>query len=163
MYVFTPLAYTALFRGDPDYKCPFILKGGRVLAPLSFIAANLLVYWSGWGVVWRLLLLIVFGFILMALSLVTKRAGNRPPLDLRYINWLWPYLIGIAVISYLGQYGGGLNIITLWIDILVVAVFSLVIFFWAVASVRPTTEARASVDGDMESEVMELPAEASQA
>jgi hypothetical protein len=24
-----------------------VLKGGRVLAPISFIAANLLVYWSG--------------------------------------------------------------------------------------------------------------------
>lgn len=157
MYVFTPLAYAALHRGDPDYRRPFVLKGGRVLAPLSFIAANLLVYWSGWGVVWRLLALLVFGFILMAISQVTQTARTRPPLDLRYTLWLWPYLVGTAVISYLGQYGGGIALIPLWIDIAVVVVFSLAIFFWAVASVRPIGQVRASIDGDKELELTELP------
>ena len=160
MYVFTPLAYAALHRGDPDHERPFILKGGRILAPLSFIAANLLVYWSGWGVIWRLLALLVFGFILMAISIVTRSASTRPQLDIRNTLWLWPYLIGMAVISYLGQYGGGIALIPLWIDIAVVVVFSLIIFAWAVTSVRRTEQVRASVEGDVDSDVTELPAAA---
>ncbi|GAC1391976.1 MAG: APC family permease [Ktedonobacteraceae bacterium] len=158
MYVFTPLAYAALHRGDPDHQRPFVLKGGRVLAPISFAAANLLVYWSGWGVVWRLLALLVFGFVLMAISVATSSARTRPTLDFRYTVWLWPYLIGMAIISYLGQYGGGITLIPLWVDIAVVVVFSLVIFIWAVASVRPTAQVRASVEGDVGVEVTGLAA-----
>ena len=156
MYIFTPLAYAALHRSDPDHPRPFILKGGRVLAPISFIAANLLVYWSGWGVIWRLLVLLVFGFVLMAISMVTHSASTRPSLDLRYTRWLWPYLIGMAIISYLGQYGGGRALIPLWIDIAVVIVFSIAIFTWAVRSVMPTTQVRASVERDEEVDVTDL-------
>ena len=148
MYVFTPLAYAALLRGDPNHPRPFVLKGGRVLAPISFVAANLLVYWSGWGVVWRLFAMLALGFLLMAISLATHSTRTRPSLDFRHTLWLWPYLIGMAIISYLGQYGGGTGLIPLWIDIAVVVVFSLAIFAWAVVSVRPTEQVRASVEGD---------------
>jgi len=155
MYVFTPLAYAALHRGDPNHQRPFVLKGGRVLAPISFAAANLLVYWSGWGVVWRLLVMLLLGFVLMAISLVTRSSRTRPTLDFRYTLWLWPYLIGMAVISYLGQYGGGTELIPLWVDIAIIIVFSFVIFAWAVTSVRPTEQVRASVEGDPGMEVTE--------
>jgi len=148
MYVFTPLAYAALKRGDPNYKRPFELRGGPVLAPLGFIAANLLVYWSGWTVIWRLLVVLAFGFILMAISLATNSARTRPSLDFRHTVWLWPYLIGMAIISLLGQYGGGSGFIPQWVDIAVVAIFSLAIFYWAVASVRPVEVVRASIEGD---------------
>jgi amino acid transporter len=163
MYVFTPLAYSALHRGDPDYRRPFVLKGGRVLAPISFIAANLLVYWSGWGTVWRLLAVLVLGYILMAISLVTSPANRRPALHWRTTAWMWPYLIGMAVISYLGQYGGGISLIPLWLDIVVVIVFSLIIFYWAVASVRPVAEVREAVDQDRNMEVLEVPATTAEA
>ena len=152
MYVFTPLAYTALKRGDPDYKRPFELRGGSVLAPLGFIAANLLVYWSGWSVVWRLLAVLAFGFVLMAVSLATNAARRRPSLDFRHTVWLWPYLLGMAVISLLGQYGSGLALIPPWVDIAVVIIFSLAIFYWAMASIRPTEVIRASIEGDREME-----------
>ena len=157
MYVFTPLAYAALKRGDPDYKRPFELQGGQVLAPLGFIAANLLVYWSGWGVIWRLIAILAFGFILMAISLATNRDRARPSLDFQHTVWLWPYLAGMAIISFLGQYGGGIALIPFWVDIAVIIVFSLAIFYWAVASVRPVEVVRASIEGDREMEVTDLP------
>jgi amino acid transporter len=163
MYVFTPLAYAALHRGDPDYQRPFVLRGGRVLAPISFAAANLLVYWSGWGVVWRLLAMLALGFILMAISVAASPGGSRPALNLRYTIWLWPYLIGMAVISYLGQYGGGIALIPLWIDIAVVVVFSLAIFAWAIVSVRPTAQVRAAVEGDIGLEIAGLPTSTAEA
>ena len=156
MYVFTPLAYSALHRADPDYQRPFVLQGGPVLAPLSFIAANLLVYWSGWGTVWRLLAVLVLGFVLMAISVATSRADRRPTLHWQSTVWMWPYLIGMAVISYLGQYGGGIALIPFWVDIIVVIVFSIAIFYWAVASVRPTAEVRESVERDRSVEVTEV-------
>jgi amino acid transporter len=156
MYVFTPLAYSALHRADPNYQRPFVLKGGKVLAPISFIAANLLVYWSGWSTVWRLLAVLAVGFVLMAISVATSPANRRPALHWQSTAWMWPYLIGMTVISYLGQYGGGIALIPFWVDIVVVSVFSLAIFYWAVASVRPTAEVREAVDKDRRAEGTEV-------
>ena len=134
-----------------------------MLAPISFAAANLLVYWSGWGTVWRLLVMLALGFVIMAISLVTHSTRTRPSLDFRHTVWLWPYLIGMVVISYLGQYGGGIGFFPLWIDIVIVIAFSLVIFYWAVYSVRPTEQVRASIEGDEGFDVTELPAPATEA
>ncbi len=153
MYVFTPLAYAALKRGDPDYKRPFELAGGPILAPLAFAAANLLVYWSGWVVVWRLLVMLAIGFVLMAISIATSKGRTRPTLDFRHTVWLWPYLLGIAIISFLGQYGGGTGLIPQWIDIAVVIVFSFAIFAWAVTSVMPTERVHAAIEGDKDLEL----------
>jgi hypothetical protein len=61
--------------------------------------------------------------------------------------WLPVYLIGMGIISWQGQYSGGavaapLNTghIHFWWDMGVVAVFSLIIYFWAVACRLPRDE-----------------------
>jgi hypothetical protein len=45
--------------------------------------------------------------------------------------WLWPYLAGMALISFLGQFDGGRNIIPFYWDLVVVAVWSLIVYFVA--------------------------------
>ena len=57
---------------------------------------------------------------------------EKPPLDSRALIWMLPWFAGLAVISLLGQYGDGLGILPEWIDLLVVAVFSIAIFFLGV-------------------------------
>jgi hypothetical protein len=61
-------------------------------------------------------------------------------MDWRSSSWLWPYLGGMAVISYIGASDfGGIGLIPFGWDILVVAAFSLAIYFYAI-SVRLTPE-----------------------
>jgi ABC-type dipeptide/oligopeptide/nickel transport system permease component len=71
---------------------------------------------------------------------------ERPPLDWKPAQWLLPYLIGMGIISWLGQFplkgdGGAPPINTFhipsWWDYLIVAAFSLVIYFWAMAARLP--------------------------
>ena len=45
--------------------------------------------------------------------------------------WLFPYLVGLGVLSYGGDYGGQ-HWMTFGIDMVVVAVFSLIVFIAAV-------------------------------
>jgi hypothetical protein len=52
---------------------------------------------------------------------------------------VWPYLIGMAVISYLGGFGGGAGVIPFGWDVLVVSVFSIAVYVLAI-SVRLTSE-----------------------
>jgi amino acid transporter len=67
-YAMVPLAFGALRRQEPDHPRPFKLPAGEVLAPLSFIVANLVIYWTGWEILWKLLIAIAFGFVLLAIG-----------------------------------------------------------------------------------------------
>jgi hypothetical protein len=68
-----------------------------------------------------------------------------PTLDLRSAAWLPPYLAGLAVISWLGQYDGR-GTIPFWWDVGVVAVFSVAIYVLAVALRLPEEDSRRYVE-----------------
>ena len=138
MYAFAPITLTALRRTDPDRPRPYRLGGAVVISPLSFIAANEIIYWAGWSTNMRLLIAMVAGFVVFGLSYAFGRPVERPPLDPKSLIWMVPWLIGLGVISLLGQYGGGLAKIPDWWDLAAVAVWSLIIFFVAVQMALPS-------------------------
>ena len=79
--------------------------------------------------------------------LVLTGAATAPPLDWKSSIWQPVWLIGMGIISWLGQYSGGAvaapvntNTIPFWWDMIVVAAFSLVIFYWAMATKLPREE-----------------------
>jgi amino acid transporter len=139
MYAGAPLAMGAFRRQVPEADRPYRVPAGEVISPLAFIIANMLIYWSGFETVWKLGVVIIIGYVLIGICMAFDQ--NRPPLDWRSAQWLPFYLIGIGVISWQGQYSGGAvaaplntNHIPFWWDMLVVAVFSLVIYYWAIAT-----------------------------
>jgi amino acid transporter len=145
MYAGAPLAMGAFRRQVPEADRPYRVPGGAVISPLAFIIANMLIYWSGFEVVWKLAVVLVIGYVLIAFSMAFDQ--NRPPLDWRSAQWLPVYLIGLGIISWQGQYSGGavkapLNTdhIPFWWDMLIVAAFSLAIYYWAMASRLPKAE-----------------------
>ena len=145
MYAGAPLAMGAFRRQVPEADRPYRVPAGWVVAPLAFIIANMLIYWSGFEVVWKLGVVIVIGYVLIGIFMAFDE--NRPPLDWKSAQWLPVYLIGIGIISWQGQYSGGAtlaplntNRIPFWWDMLVVAVFSLVIYYWAMATRLPKAE-----------------------
>jgi hypothetical protein len=46
--------------------------------------------------------------------------------------WLWPYLGVLTLISYLGQFGGGTGTIPFGWDLVVVAAWSLIVYYTAI-------------------------------
>jgi amino acid transporter len=139
-YATVPLAFGAMRRQEPDHPRAFKLPAGEVLAPISFIVANLVIYWATWTVNWKLFLAIILGFVLFAISQVTNPSDRTPTLDWRSASWLWPYFIGMALLSYLGPTDfAGIGVIPFGWDILVVAIFSLAIYYYAI-SVRLTPD-----------------------
>jgi len=146
MYAFAPVTLAALRRSDPTRPRPYRLKGAEVLAPVGFIGANLIVYWSGWHTNSRLLLAVAAGFVILGIFRAT-RTGVRPGLDLRAASWIAPWLIGVAAISYLGQFDGQAVIPFGW-DIVVVAAFSLAIFYTARSVGLSSAQVATYVDAD---------------
>jgi amino acid transporter len=146
MYAFAPVTLAALRRSDPDRVRPYRLAGSRILAPLGFIGANLVIYWSGWHTVSRLLLAVLVGFVLLTVSQVTGRRASRR-MDWRASSWITPWLTGTAVISYLGQFDGS-KAIPFWWDMAVVALFSLAVFVMACSLALPAEQVAAYVRAD---------------
>jgi hypothetical protein len=90
---------------------------------------------------------------------------QRPPLDWKSAVWLPVWLIGMGLISWQGQYSGGAvaapvntSNIPFWWDMLVVAGFSVAIYFWAMATKLPRNEMLTLVNKQGgESELPEAP------
>jgi amino acid transporter len=145
MYAGAPLALAA-FRGQvPEANRPYRLPAAAVLAPAAFIVADLLIYWSGFEVVWKLGVVLVIGYVVIGISMLFDQ--NRPPLDWKSAVWLPVWLIGLGIISWQGQYAGGAvkpplntNHIPFWWDMVAVAGFSLIIYYWAMATKLPKEE-----------------------
>jgi amino acid transporter len=152
MYAGAPLALGA-FRGQvPDAVRPYRLAAASFWAPLGFIIANFIIYWSGFEVIWKLGFVIVIGYIIIlaCMAFDPQRPNLLDPKAWKAASWLPVYLIGMGIISWLGQYSGqssttplaptNTNTIGLWYDLLIIAAFSLVIYFWAVAVRLPREE-----------------------
>ncbi len=150
MYVGAPLALGALRKNGTHLHRSYTLPAGGFLAPVAFVISNLIVYWAGWQTYSTLLAAIVLGYALLFLSRAFHANAKAPRIDWAAAWWLFPYLIGLGVISYFGGFGqggiiggvgglkdvlvGGNGDLPLWWDVLVVTVFSLAIYFIAMAT-----------------------------
>jgi amino acid transporter len=170
-YGTAPLALGALRKQEPGRERPYRLPGGSVLAPIAFVIANLVLLFSGFAVVWKLIVAVIIGFILLGISAATSKPEERPSLDWHNGMWLWPYLIGMGVISYLSSFDtstpskvaiiglkGPVNDLHFGWDVLVTAVWSLIIYAWAINRRLPDERVREYV-GDLTQEAEEIEAE----
>jgi amino acid transporter len=145
MYAGAPLSVGAFRRQVPEASRPYRMPWAAVLAPVSFIIADLLIYWSGWEVVWKLGLVLLIGYVLIGISMAFDK--QRPPLDWKNGWWLPVWLVGLGIISWQGQYSGGAvaapvntGNIPFWWDTVVVAGFSLAIYYLAMWCRLPRQE-----------------------
>jgi amino acid transporter len=151
MYAGAPLSVGAFRRQVPDANRPYRMPAASFLNPAAFVVACLLIYWSGFLVVWKLGVVLVIGYILIGISMATDK--QRPPLDWKSAVWLPVWLLGMGIISWQGQYDGGAvappvntGNIPFWWDMLIVAVFGLIIYYWAMATKLPREEMLALVE-----------------
>jgi len=152
-----PPTLAGLRREDPDRPRGYRLPAAGVLCPLAFICADLIVYFSGFSTIFWLYVLIAIGFIAFALYQAALPAARRTVIEWRAAQWILPWLAGLIVISWLGRYDGspptvfGVTLLATkhlpnWWDLLVIAAFSLAIFYWAVRSTLRREKVAAAVE-----------------
>ena len=142
-----PLVLAALRKQMPDHERPFRVPFGHLIPVLAFWSSNLIVYWSGWDVTWKLMVAVLLGFVLLAFGTVLDK--SRPPLDLRAGAWVLPWLAGLTALSYYGDYGGGRGVIGFGLAIPVVLVFSVAIYALAYAFRLDPASVRRHVEESM--------------
>jgi amino acid transporter len=146
MWAGVPISLGALRRQQPETDRPFRLKFAGLFAPLGFVVANLIVYWSGWAADSKIFLAVIIGFVIFAVNRAMTRRDGRLDLNLRSAVWVWPWLIGMAVISYLGTFSSDKTLIfelphlPFGYDALVVTAWSLIVYRIAMAVHLPERE-----------------------
>jgi amino acid transporter len=151
MYAFAPVSLTALRRQDPDRERPYRLPAAAVICPLSFVSADLIIYWTGWSTLWKLYVALGVGFVVFVANYLFSSSSRRPDLSSwRSSAWVAPWLVGMAVIAKLGQFKGGSQTIPFWWDIAIVAGFSIIIFYLAVSLAVPSEQAVAAVEDELD-------------
>ncbi len=99
-----PLVLSAMRKQIPEQRRPFRLPGGHIIPVLAFWSSNLIIFWSGWSTVWKLMVAVLLGLALLA---VYQMRQGAPSLDfVAGASWYLPWLAGLTIISYLGDYGG---------------------------------------------------------
>jgi amino acid transporter len=144
-YGIGPIVLASLRRQQRDLERPFRLGGAGVWSPIAFVISNLIVYWTGWQTDWKLFVAILVGYVVFAIAYAASSRAERPSLSLKNGVWSIVYFAGMAVISWLGSFGGGRNLIPFGWDMLVVAGYSVFIYYWAVAQRLSNEEAREHV------------------
>ena len=120
------MALITLRRQAADYHRPFRIPWAIPFAAFAFILVGFIVYWSGWSTNWKTLLIALVGLIYFLLRRALR--GAEEPAYFVAASWLIVYYAMLAVVSWLGNFGGGLGIIPEGVDMAIIAVLSLLIF-----------------------------------
>jgi amino acid transporter len=163
-YAMAPLALGALRRQDDSRPRLFRLPAASLVAPAAFVVASEILLFTGWAVVWKLVVAILIGFALLTISTLTGRNERTLALDWRSAVWLWPYLVGMGAISYFSSFDTGTpssipllgldgprNVLTFGWDVLAVAILGVFIYTLAIRSRLPAERTFEYV-GDVTSE-----------
>lgn len=118
-YGIGPICLLAMRKLQPDAHRPFKLNGGLVLSHIAFYVCNLMLYWCGFSIIWKLDIALVLG-------LVVYIAYHRKNVAISDISLLWflLYMGSITCVSYLGSFGGT-GILTFPMDILLILPLSI--------------------------------------
>jgi amino acid transporter len=155
MYSAAPLALGALRRQKPELERVYTLRWASVLAPLAFVCASWIIYWAGWQTYTTLMVAMLIGYALIGLSYLFKLNPIAPKMDWEAAWWIIPYFLGMLVISYFGGFGaggiiGGIGVFHHVLDqggnddlglvggLIAVAVWSLIVYYIAIAKRLPT-------------------------
>jgi amino acid transporter len=133
-YVIGPIAILQLRKAMPNLERPFRLPLAPVIAPLAFVAGSWIVFWSGLHT-----LNFIFG-TLFVLLIVYALWGWLSKTKLRemgweYMWWIIPYFLMLWGAAWIGPKSlQGIGLLGFFPDMGIVALLSLIIFYWALRS-----------------------------
>lgn len=128
-YIIGPISLIALRKIDPDKHRPFRLPYAHGLAMLAFYICNLLIFWTGWHTVSRMMIALCLGLVFF--TFYCYRNKDIWLKQWRTSWWILPYFAVLAVISYLGTFGNGINVIPFGMDFIVIGILTIAVFYLA--------------------------------
>lgn len=126
-YTIGPICLITLRDQVPNQARPFKLPFGRTWGTVAFYLCTVFSYFNGWEIISKLSLGFIAGFIVFILNRRFSKRSPKPPLNWHSSLWIWPYIGGLTLISYLGSFGKGLNVLPFGWDLLAIAILTIII------------------------------------
>lgn len=134
-YIIGPIALIGLRKMQPNQARPFRLPCANLIALLAFYACNLLIFWTGWWTVYHMMIAMGIGLVWFIIHCY-REGDNLLRKQWRNSWWIFPYLMGMCIISYFGTFGQGTGKIPFGIDFAVVGAVTLITFYLALATLK---------------------------
>lgn len=100
-YSIGPICLLAMRKLQPNTRRPFRLSGALICSHLAFYFCNLMLYWCGFSIIWKLDVALLLGLIIYFIS------HRKTSFDNGFLMcWFGFYMGTILIISYLGSFGG---------------------------------------------------------
>ena len=147
----------AIRRQLPDQPRPFRLPGGDIIPLIGFFGSSLLVFWSGWSVNEKMLIAFLLGYVVYTAYYLTAKR-ELPALDIKHGLWFPIWIVGLVALSYFGDvapgseepaglvFQGGTGPVGLGIGAIIVAVWSVLMYYVGVASRLSPEKARDNIE-----------------
>ena len=126
-YAVGPLSLLVLRRAMPNQHRPFKVPMAQLLCIVAFYICNLIIFWSGWDIISKILITLLLGYLALLFYRKTE-VGRKINFGWQRAWWIFVYIITLGVISYLGSFGGGIGLLPFGWDFLVIAIASYLIF-----------------------------------
>lgn len=141
------IAFLRLRRTHPDLERPFRVPGGTIVGVAAFVCCTLATYWCGWPVLRTSVIGLAFGLALFA-TLHIRRSDPDPASVLRprAAAWIVVWIVGIAVLTWLGDTRVGADFLPTPLGDVVVVAWALLICPFAIASGLDRSTADAVLD-----------------
>ncbi|WP_028387516.1 APC family permease [Legionella fairfieldensis] len=124
-YGIGPICLLAMRKLQPDHERPFKLSASLFFCHAAFYACNLMLYWCGFDILWKLDLALAIGFIINLIY--QKRSVTSCS---RSLYWFGFYMASMLLLSYLGSFGGT-RLLQFPFDIVVILPLSIVILHFS--------------------------------
>ncbi len=132
-YIIGPIALVALRKTQKDKHRPFLLPYASAIALLAFYICNLLIFWTGWHTVSRMMIVLIIGLIFFSIHCYQEK-NNIWLSQWRKSWWIIPYFASLSIVSYLGSFGDGMNTVQFGVDFIVIGIITVAIFYLALKS-----------------------------
>jgi amino acid transporter len=100
-YGIGPICLLAMRALQPARERPFRLSFAGFFACAAFYACNLMLYWCGFDILWKLDLALLVGLVI---NLVHQK--RRLTSCHRSVFWFLSYMLGLLLLSFVGSFGG---------------------------------------------------------
>jgi amino acid transporter len=145
-YSVGPVALLALRQQVPNHPKTFHLPVAKFWATGAFYICTLLIFWCGWNIISKLGIAFAAAILVIFVYYLKHVKTSQEPLYWKQSTWLWSYIAGLVLISWLGSFGGGRGAIPFGLDFPILAVFSMFIMWLALKFKLASNETQKYID-----------------
>lgn len=124
-YGIGPICLLAMRTLQPDRERPFKLSFSVFFSYTAFYVSNLMLYWCGFDILWKLDVALLVGFVINLIY--QKRSFFSCE---RSFYWFFGYMLALLLLSYLGSFGG-IRLLAFPLDVAIILPLSIVVLYFS--------------------------------